>query len=108
MDIEKYKEAFKRGENIDFFFSKKAIIVCGSLFGGLSLFGIIMMFSPNIWGKIVGILAFLFLGFYAFVPVRYARNTAARRIYCYGVCLNIRACRYIIKRIAEVGVVIES
>ena len=33
MDIEKYKEAFKRGENIDFFFSKKAIIVWGSLFG---------------------------------------------------------------------------
>ena len=70
MDLENYKEAFKRGENIDFFFSKKAIIVWGSLFGGLSLFGIIMMFSPNIWVKIVGILAFLFLGFYAFVPVR--------------------------------------
>lgn len=66
MDIEKYKEAFKRGENIDFYVSRKKLYFFFFLFLGsacLCVCAFLPNFSSKMDGymKILGILSCFFL-----------------------------------------------
>lgn len=62
MDLENYKEAFKRGENIPFLLSKKKMIFWTIIFMIFACIGLWMLL-PGSNGEVLGLACFLFFGY---------------------------------------------
>lgn len=67
MDISQYKEAFKRGENIDFLVNKKKMLSIFAIFVGLMAFCVVMFLSPQVVAKIIGALLFICMGYFVLI-----------------------------------------